>query len=198
VRTIDDLKKKTLTVGASSKRSTTSVAPTLINELLGTKMKVVTGYRGTGPTLVAMERSEVDATTVASATLVGTRGHWLRDRKIVVLAGLDFAEVPGAPRIRDLIKDDRQRALWDFVALPALFGTASLVAPGVPADRLAALRQGFNATVKDPAFLADGKRRNLAVNPQTGEELDALHAKHGSPTPEIVAHVARVMGVKSR
>jgi tripartite-type tricarboxylate transporter receptor subunit TctC len=197
VKSIDDLKKAELPLGASSRRSTTSIAPMLMNELLGTKFKIVTGYTGTGPTMIALERGEVAATTIAWATVTSLHGDLLRDRKLLVLGGLDLAQVPlpGVPRIRDLIKDDKQRALWDFVALAAEFGTSAVAAPGVPDDKVKILRTAFLAAAQSPEFAAEAKRRKLDINPKSGDELDTLFRQHGSPGPEIVAHVARLMGV---
>ena len=197
VKTLDDLKRSEVTLGASSSRSTTAIAPLLMNELLGAKFKIITGYTGTGPTMVAMERGEVASTTIAWATINSLYGEWLRDGKLRVIAGLDFATVPipGVPRVRDLIADDKKRALWDFVALPAEFGTAVLAPPGVPDDRLKALRDGFLAAAKSPELMAEAARRKLDMNPKSGEELDALFFQHGSPTKEIITEVARLMGV---
>ena len=197
IRSIEDLKTMEVTVGASSTRSTTSIAPVLMNEILGTKLKIITGYSGTGPTLVAIEKGEVGSTTVAWATLTSMYEHWLREDKLRVIGGLDFNQVPikGVPRVRDLIKDPAKLALWDFVALPAEFGTAVLTAPGVPADRLEALRMAFDAAVNSPELIAEAKKRQLDLNPKTGTELDSLFAKYGVPSAEIAAHVARVMGV---
>jgi tripartite-type tricarboxylate transporter receptor subunit TctC len=197
ITSIDDLKTTEVTVGASSTRSTTSIAPMLMNEILGTKMKIITGYSGTGPTLVAIERGEVGSTTVAWVTLTSMYEHWLRDEKLRVIGGLDFNDVPikGVPRVRDLIKDPQQLALWDFVALPAEFGTAVLTAPGVPAERVEILRAAFDAAMRSPEMIAEAQKRQLDINPKTGKDLDALFAKYGVPSPEIATHVARVMGV---
>ena len=196
VKTIDDLRKSEVTLGASSRRSTTSIAPMLMNELLGTKFRIITGYTGTGPTMIAIERGEVASTTIASATLASMHAGWLRDEKLIVVAGLDFAQPPnGAPRVRDLIADEKKRDLWDFVALPAEFGTAALVAPGVPDDRVKILRDGFLAAARSEEFSAEAARRKLDINPKSGEELDALFTKYGSPSKEIIAEVARLMGV---
>jgi tripartite-type tricarboxylate transporter receptor subunit TctC len=196
-RSIDDLKGKEITLGASSRRSTTSVGPMLMNELLGTKIRIVTGYTGTGPTMLALERGEVGSTTVALATLASLYEDRLRDKKIHVIAGMDFAQVPieGVPRVRDLIKDPNDLALWDFVALSAEFGTAVVMAPGVPQERVDTLRAAFDATVHSEEFKAEAKRRNLDLNPRTGDQLAKLYREHGSPTPEIKARVARIMGV---
>jgi len=197
VKSIDDLKKVEIPLGASSRRSTTSISPMLMNEMLGTKFKIITGYTGTGPTMIALERGEVGATTIAWATLTSMHGDWVRDGKLLVLGGMDQAQIPipGVPRIRDLIQDDKQRALWDFVALAADFGTSAVAAPDVPEDRVATLRTAFLAAAKSPEFAAEAARRKLDINPMSGEELDALFRQHGSPGPEIVAHVARLMGV---
>ena len=196
-RTVEDLRKKTITVGASSLQSTTSVAPVLMNEILGTRMNVITGYIGSGPTLVALERGEVDSLTVAWSTLKSERPQWLRDGKISIVAGLDFNKVPidGVPRVRDLIGDPAQLAIWDFVALPAEFGTAFLAPPGVADERLGVLRTAFDEALRSPEMIADARRRQLELGPKSGVDLDALFRKYGVPTPEIVATVSRVMGV---
>jgi tripartite-type tricarboxylate transporter receptor subunit TctC len=195
VKTIDDLKAKETFAGASSRRSTTSVQPILINEILGTKMKVITGFIGSGPTAVALERGEVQVTTIAYSTLVSLHPDWLRDQKINMIAGLDFTDVPGVTKIRDMIGDPQKKAMWDFIALGSEFGTSFLVAPGVPEERLRILRQAFDATMRSDEMIAEGKKRNLDINPKTGAELDKLFAAAGSPTPEIIKHVASVMGV---
>lgn len=194
-KTIDDLKAKETVLAASSRRSTTSVQPILINESLGTRMKVITGYNGSGPTAVALERGEVQIATIAYSTLQSLHPHWLRENKINIIAGLDFTEIPGVTRVRDLIADPQKKAMWDFVALPAEFGTAYVAAPGVPDERLRILRQAFDATMKSDEMIADARKRALDINPKPGEPLDRLFAQAGTPTPEIIKHVARVMGV---
>src|SRR6185369_12656439 len=105
VKTIDDLKAKETFAGASSRRSTTSIQPVLINEILGARMKVITGFMGSGPTAVALERGEVQVTTIAYSTLVSLHPDWLRDKKVNIIAGLDFTDVPGVTKIRDMIGD---------------------------------------------------------------------------------------------
>ncbi len=197
VKTLDDLKLKEIALGASSRVSTTSVSPMMMNEMLGTKFKIITGYTGTGPTILAIEKGELAATTVAWSTLTSLHQKWLDDGTLRIIAGLDFAQVPipGVPRVRDLIKDEKQRAEWDFVALPAEFGTAFVAAPGVPDDRVKILRAAFEATTRSPQFIAEAKKRNLDLSPKSGGELDALFRQYGSPTPEIIKDVARLMGV---
>ena len=197
VKNIDDLKRGEVTLGASSRVSTTSVAPMMMNEMLGTKFRIITGYSGTGPTMFAIERGEIASTTVAWSTLMSLHRKAIDDGTLRVVAGLDFNEVPipGVPRVRDLIKDEKQRAQWDFVALPAEFGTAFVTAPGVPADKVKILREAFDATVRSPEFIAEALKRNLDLSPKSGEELDALFRQYGSPTQEIIKDVARLMGV---
>lgn len=199
-RTMDDLMKKEIALGASSRRSTTSAGPDLLNEALGAKMKIVTGYRGTGPTLIALEKGEVGATTVAWSTLSGLHPQWLRDKQVHVIAGMDRIPVPmkGVPRARDLIKDPMKRAAFDFIGLAAEFGTAVAVAPGVPAERTEILRKAFDATIRDKAFLAEANKRQMPINPLSGAELDKMFADSGSPSKEVVAMVARLMGIATK
>jgi tripartite-type tricarboxylate transporter receptor subunit TctC len=195
VKTIDDLKAKETFTGASSRRSTTSIQPILINEILGARMKVITGYIGSGPTAVALEKGEVQVTTIAYSTLVSLHPDWLRDKKVNMIAGLDFTDVPGVAKIRDMIDDPQKKAMWDFVALASEFGTSFVAAPGVPEERLRILRQAFDATMRSGEMVADAKKRHLEINPKPGEELDKLFVTSGSPTPETIKYVARVMGV---
>ena len=200
VRNMDDLTKKEVALGASSRRSTTSAGPELLNEALGAKMKIVTGYRGTGPTLVALEKGEVGSTTVAWSTLTGMRPQWLRDNKVHVIAGMDRIPVPlkGVPLGRDLIKDPLKRAAFDFIGLSAEFGTAVVVPPGVPDARTEILRKAFDATIKDPAFLAEANKRQMPINPLGGAELDKMFAEGGTPSKEVIAMVARLMGITAK
>jgi len=195
--TIDDLKKKETILAASARRSTTSIQPVLMNEILGTKMKVIPGFMGSGPTAIALEQGEVQVSTIAWSTLVSLHPDWLREKKINIIAGLDFSDtpLPNVPKVRDLIADPKKKALWDFVALPSEFGTAFVVAPGVPDDRTKILREAFDAAVRSAEFIEDAKKRNLDLNPKTGDQLDKLFAQSGQPTPDIVTTVARVMGV---
>jgi tripartite-type tricarboxylate transporter receptor subunit TctC len=196
-KTIDDLKAKEIFLGASSRRSTTSIQPVLINEALGTRMKVITGFMGAGPTAVAMEQGEVQVATIAYSTLQSLHPHWLRDKKINMIAGLDFAEIPGVPRVRDMIADPQKKAMWDFVAIAAEFGTAFVAAPSVPDERVRILRQAFDAAMTSDDMIADAKKRALDINPKSGEPLNQLFSQAGSPTPEIIKHVARIMGIGS-
>jgi tripartite-type tricarboxylate transporter receptor subunit TctC len=194
-KTIDDLRTKETFLGASSRRSTTSIQPVLINEALGTKMKVITGFMGAGPTAVALEQGEVQVATIAYSTLQSLHSHWLRDNKVNMIAGLDFAEIPGVPRVRDMIADPQKKAMWDFVAIAAEFGTAYVAAPGVPEERVRILRQAFDAAVRSDDMVADAKKRTLDINPKSGAPLDRLFAQAASPTPEIIKHVAGIMGI---
>jgi tripartite-type tricarboxylate transporter receptor subunit TctC len=94
-----------------------------------------------------------------------------------------------------MIDDPQKKAMWDFIALGSEFGTSFLVAPGVPAERLRILRQAFDQTMRSDEMIAEGKKRNLDINPKSGEELDKLFATSGLPSPETIKHIARVMGV---
>ena len=198
IKTLADLEKTESILAAGGRRSTTSVQPMMMNEMLGTKMKVIQGYLGSGTQAIALERGEIQVLTVAWSTLQSLHKEWLDGGKVNIIAGLDFTPVPipGVPRVRDLIKDPDQLALWDFVALPSEFGTAFLASPKVPADRLQVLRDAFDATLASPEFLADAAKRGLDINPQKGVELDALFVKSGRPTPEMVEKLSYIMGVK--
>ena len=146
---------------------------------------------------VALERGEVQVTTIAYSTLVSLHPDWLRDKKVNIIAGLDFTDVPGVTKIRDMIADPQKKAMWDFVALGSEFGTSFLAASDVPDERLRILRQAFDATMRSDELIADARKRALDINPKSGEELDKLFAAAGSPTPETIKNVGRIMGVEN-
>lgn len=197
VETIDDLKKKEVVIAATARRSIFSIQPYLMNKLLGTRMKIVTGYAGAGPTLLALERGEAQGTTVGWLTLKAQKPHWIAEDKVILLGALNQARSPqGEPLVSELIKDPDGKALWDFAALPGIFGTAILIAPGVADERLATLRAAFDATVKDPTYLADAEKRRIDVSPRGGAELDALHRRYGKPSPKVVEGLKEAMGIQ--
>src|SRR4029079_17028657 len=126
-----------------------------------------------------LEKGEVQVTTISYSTLVSLHPHWLRDKKVNIIAGLDFTDVPGVAKIRDMIDDPQKKAMWDFVALGSEFGTSFVVPPGIPAARLRILRQAFDATMRSDEMVADAKRRHLDIHPKPGAELDKLFATAG-------------------
>jgi hypothetical protein len=149
----------------------------LMNELLGTKFRVVTGYPG-GPQMnLAMERGEVHSRNNTWSSWKAPRPQWIAEKKIVIIAqaGTRSKELD-APAIEDLVKAEADRQLVDIIMSGARLGRPMATTPGVPEPRLRALRAAFLAAMQDPAFLEEAKKSNVEVDPVTGEGLAKIVA----------------------
>jgi tripartite-type tricarboxylate transporter receptor subunit TctC len=192
---MQDLYTKELSVGGTGSGADTAVYPQFLSSLLGMRFKLVQGYKGSGEIQLAMERKEVDGICVAYDSVL--RGNLARQGQLNILlqAGLE-----PDPRIKDVPQalqaarssEDRQ-ALELFFARVAM-GRPLVLPPGVPADRVAALRTGFQAMLKDPAFLADAKKLRLRVVPTTGEKMQALLADAYKTPSAIVQRTIKALG----
>jgi tripartite-type tricarboxylate transporter receptor subunit TctC len=192
LNTIDDARKREVALGASGQGSLSTIHPALVNELYGTKFKIINGYSGAGTTYLALERGEIDATTVAWEGLVAQHSDWLRDGKIKVLATIGSRKFTGyeqAPNMIDLGKTEEDKALLAYAAHFADFGQALAAPPDIPEDRLKALRQGFDELMKDKAFLAAMSEKNVEIMPMTGADLQAFVARVAQRSPKIAARL---------
>jgi tripartite-type tricarboxylate transporter receptor subunit TctC len=162
----------------------------MLKRLLGLKLKLVTGYKGTGDGLVAMERGEVEALSMPWTVFRAIRGDWLRDKKVNVLlqTGLDKApDLRDVPRLVDLARNDEQRQILELFSQPEKVGRSLTAPPGLPPERIAQLRSAFAATVKDPGFLADAVRMRIDLSPLPGDRLQAIIEKSFDYSPTIIA-----------
>ncbi|MEE2968504.1 MAG: tripartite tricarboxylate transporter substrate-binding protein, partial [Pseudomonadota bacterium] len=160
-KTLDEAKKIQLVMATSSKLSSAYLIPAFLNATVGTKFKMVQGYRGGGPMNKAMVTGEVNGRASFYNSYRTTKAHWLRDKKIfhLVQVGPNIKEIFGVPNLRDVVKTDEQRRMVDFLEVSAQIGHGFFVSGDVPADRVKILRTAFDATMRDPAFLADAKKR---------------------------------------
>jgi tripartite-type tricarboxylate transporter receptor subunit TctC len=178
VRTIDDAKKKEVVIGATSPTGTNFIYPKLANELLGTKFKIVTGYQGGAPIILALERGEVEgrgANPWSEWKVI--KPDWVRDKKIIPLVQMSLSkrpDLPDVPLLIDLAPNEDVRRIFELVSITGEIGRPFVTGPGVPADRVAALRQAFNETIVDPEFLADAAKTHKEIHLIKGEELESL------------------------
>jgi tripartite-type tricarboxylate transporter receptor subunit TctC len=198
VNTWQDVLTKQVTVGSSGLNSTPSFYGRLLIETLKLKLKIVVGYRSQTQVLLAMERGEVDGyPSVFYSALTSVRPTWLPQKlvKILVQIGLEKETALGdTPFLLDLVKPE-DKVLVRAGAGPLAAGRPFLAPPGIPADRVAALQKAMADTFRDPAFLADAKKRHLDVRkPRNGQELHALleHIYTGTPAP-AVARLRKIM-----
>jgi tripartite-type tricarboxylate transporter receptor subunit TctC len=197
VKTIDDMKTKEITVGASGGDSTQSLYARLLNTTLGTKMKIVSGYRGQNDIFIAMERGEIDGyPSVFYSSLTSTRPTWLRDglARVVVQYGPDkLADLPDVPWAPDLVANPDDRLLIQVATAPNALGRPLLMPPGVPADRLAAMRQALMETMADPQFKAEAEKIGLIVNaPRTGPQLEEAIVKAYAAPAEVLQRLRKL------
>lgn len=177
-KTFLDLRGKGLVVGGVGAGSGTDTYPRILNNMFGMGFKLITGYGSGQAVNLAMERGEVQGRCAWSWSAIrSTRGDWLRDKKIKLLLQLSLTKhpaVPDVPLITSLAKTDKERAILKLILTPFTMGRPFLTPPGVPKDRLAALRTAFNKTMADPAFLKDAKKRHIDISLTTGKDIEKL------------------------
>jgi tripartite-type tricarboxylate transporter receptor subunit TctC len=171
VKTMNDLLTGEVIVGSSGGgNASTEVYPRLFNNLAGTKFKVIAGYQGTGDTALAMERGEVEGIVGWElSSLRANKPDWIRDNKATIVIQVTLtrsADLPDVPSVIELIKTDEDRRVVELLLARQEHGRVFLAPPGVAADVVATLRQGFMAMAKDKAFLNDAERlrADIVVN----------------------------------
>jgi tripartite-type tricarboxylate transporter receptor subunit TctC len=181
VKTMQDAVSRVSAMGASGPGSRTVTYPKLLNELIGTKFKVVTGYPGSKEITLAMERHEVDGQCgISWGTVKNGHADWLRDGKLNLLAQFALtraSDLPHVPLAGEFAKNERDRKAIEFVESDTVLAWPLLAPPEVPAERVRELRTAFLAMVKDDEFLADIAKMNFDLEPMSGEDLQAFIAK---------------------
>lgn len=189
-KTIDDVKKQQMVVGGTGAGSETDTWPVVLNEVLGTRFKLVTGYVGSQETILAIERGETHGRCVFSHSALKTaKPDWLRDKKInvLLLTALEkSSDFPGVPAVVDLVSKPEDRALLELMVAPSAMARPFVAPPGVPAGKAALLRRAFDATMQDPEFRAEAARIQADVAPTTGEDVQQLVERiYATPKPVI-------------
>ena len=197
IKTWQDMLTKSYTVGGTGSGSDTDVFPDVLRHMFHMKIKLVTGYPGGSDVILAMERGEVDGRCGWSWSSVKSTKYDLYKKKEIVipvqLALKKHPDLPDVPLVTEETKDPKELA-----ALKLIFGRQSVArpyatAPGVPADRVAALRKAFDDTMKDPAFLAEAEKTKLEVEPVSGQEVQDLVAELYRSSPEVVKIAAEAV-----
>jgi tripartite-type tricarboxylate transporter receptor subunit TctC len=197
-KTIDEAKKIELVMGATGKGSNSFQDIALANNLLGTKFKPVRGYKGGAEINIAIERGEVHGRSTTWETWPGSHPDWLKEKKVVHLAQLGprkLADIgDDIPLFRDLVKDGEEKAIVDFVGLSLTMGRSVYAPPGVPADRVAALRTALIETMKDPAYIAAAQRLALdTATYQPGEVIEKVVNDAFSLPPALIEKAKAAM-----
>ena len=192
VKTFADAQKIQATLSGTGVGSTVSIYPTVMNNVLGTKFKLIMGYKGSSDAMLAVERGEVEGHSTSWTALKVAHPDWLREGSVTILAQFALkrhADLPDIPTAVDLARNDEERAILRAVMNATEVGTAFFTTPGVPADRLTTLRRAFDATLADPELRADAEKINVGVSPMAGEELQSLVVEVSKLPPALLEKV---------
>lgn len=196
VTSLADMKKKVVKLGSTGTGSPTFLLPTIVGALIGTKAKIIKGYKGSRAIVVAIERGEVQGMSLAWISWVAQKSAWFKSGFMVPIITVGMKREPDLPNIPSLVeltKTQADRDIATFMSSYAVMGRSFTFPPGVPKDRVKALRVAFDKMVKDPAFLADAKKRNVPVSPKTGQELEAFIAKAMKIDAKLVARTRKAV-----
>ena len=198
-QTLAEAKEREVIVGANGRTSPTYIVPQVLNEIHGTKFKIIQGYNGISGLNLAMERGEIQGRGASWLSVVTATPHYITEKKLKPLVFEGLTKEPGfenVPLLTELATNDRQRQALALISSAAEFGRAVFAAPETPADRLTALRRAFDAAMKDPDLLADAKKREMPIEPQTGEALQKVAAEVTKANPDAVAYARELQGSK--
>jgi tripartite-type tricarboxylate transporter receptor subunit TctC len=194
IKTLADLKTHELILSGTSPVAPTSLYPRMLNRLVGTKFKVIEGYKSSQDSLLAVERGEVEGHSSGSsaAPLRDRIAPWVQSGKVKVLAQIGLArdpEYPDVPLILDLATTAQDRQIMELALTQQLLAWPIVAPPDVPADRVKALRDAFDATMTDADFLAEAGRQKLIINPVSGLAINALLDRAYATAPDVLERV---------
>lgn len=196
IKSWDDAKARVVNVSATGATSNNATLPRLLNHLTGTQFKVIIGYSTSGMRL-AMEKGEVEGICGLSyQTLIASAPQWFADKHLNIIGQLGIGDspfLPGVPNVLDLVRDKTDHEAMTLLVLPQEVGRPHVAPPGIPADRLQILRTAFDATMKDPDFLAEAEKMKMIIEPMTGSEMDSLIKQaYGTPKPVVTRAVQMI------
>jgi tripartite-type tricarboxylate transporter receptor subunit TctC len=196
VKTAQDLLAQELIVGDTGPGTGTRAYPKALNDLIGTKFKVVGGFPSSADVFLAMERGEVEGICESLDSIKNRRPDWIPKKTIAILFQGGAAPDPqlsDVPFVLDLARNDEQRRAIEFLYAGQGIGRPFVAPPGLPPDRLKMLRDAFSATMQDPEFVAEAHKNNLELAPEDGEHLAALVAKIYATPKAIVDRIGSLI-----
>jgi tripartite-type tricarboxylate transporter receptor subunit TctC len=200
VKTFADAMKTEIILGGSSDAASTREFPTLLNNVLGTKFKIVSGYAGNRDTTLALDKGEIQGICGAAwSSVQAIRPQWFKDGTARVLVQEDakgHADLnkQGIPRSIDFAQNDQQRALMTLYYSQEIFGRPYLMAKDVPAERVAVIRKAFISALHDPDLLADAQKLSADVIPVAGEDLQQLVKQIYASSPQTIETLRQALG----
>jgi tripartite-type tricarboxylate transporter receptor subunit TctC len=195
VKSLDDAYRHEVILAGTGRAATTTVYPSVLNKVLGLRFKVVVGFEGSIAAFLAMERGEVEGHSTSWDGIKSARASWVEEKKVNVIVQYGIhrhPELPDVPTSVELGRTDAERQVLRIVANATEIGKTALTTPGVPADRVEALRRAFDATMTDPDYVAEMKKLQLEIIPLGGEELQKLAQEVGNVPPDVLQKVKAI------
>ena len=196
VKRFEDLLAHEVIAGSSGRGSETYMNPAIMNSVFNTKIKIVSGYKGSNDLMLALERGEISAVSGTWANFAANHPAWVRDQKVRFLVQMGLRKVKGyeqVPLLSELAKNEDDRRLVEFMSLvTTAVGYSVMAPPGVPNPIIAALRQAFDATMKDPGFLEAAKKCCVDLDPATHTAVEEAVAKAVSSPKALLDRFIKV------
>jgi tripartite-type tricarboxylate transporter receptor subunit TctC len=195
LKTIQDAYKREVILGASGRSSTVFVYPAVLGAVTGAKFKMVLGYASSPEAMLAMERGEVEGHSTSLEVVRALHPTWLSEKRITVLVQYALSrhpELPDVPMSWELGRSPEDQQILKVVASATEVGKMILAPPGLPAERVQALRRAFDATMKDPDFIAELKSNRVELGVMAGEDLQKLVVDLGATPPAMVDKIKAV------
>lgn len=195
VKTVADAQKTEVTLAGTGVGSTVSIYPTVMNNMFGTKYKLIMGYKGSSEAMLALERGEVQGHSTAWEALKTAHPSWKPDGDVtlpVQFAIKPHPELPDVPTAMEFARTPDEKRVLEAILNATEVGTAFFTTPGAPADRVTLLRRAFDATMQDPEFKADVEKMRVSLAPMKGEDLQKLVAQVSDLPADITEMVRKV------
>jgi len=200
IKSVEDATRRQVLMGGTGVGSYTVIYPTVMNSVIGTRFKLVTGYQSAAEVGLALERGEIEGRAGNNFnSLKAENGEWLRTGKIRLIAQVGLrrdAEFPDVPLMTDFAKDDSARQILQLFSTDVVIGRPFVTSPGVPAERVALLRRAFDAMLSDPAYLEDSRKAGLDVSPTDGASIQTVVNELVNTPDDIVAKAKLAMEPK--
>jgi tripartite-type tricarboxylate transporter receptor subunit TctC len=197
VKTIADARAHEAIVAAAGATSNSAIVPKMLNALIGTRFKVVSGYDTASGLTLAVERGEAEGVCGLSwSTIKASRPHWIKNNLLNVIVQMGpskLRDLPNVPSALDLVGNAESRQVMELILVRQEAGRPFAAAPGVPADRVAALRQAFEDTLADPDFVGDAAKAQLEIEPMTGAAIATMLAEAYAAPKGIIARAAELV-----
>ncbi len=196
INNVQDARDKKVKMAGTGARSASTQRTMILNAAIGTRFVPILGYRGSGGAHLAIERGEVAGRCSSYDALVVGNPHWIKEKYIKFILQMGFEKhpaIPNVPRARDLVINDTGRKIIEFMNLPLAISNAFALPPGTDSARVKEWRTAWTKTLADPKFIAEAKKRRMAISPRNGDEVAAIMRDISATPPAVVKAAAKAL-----